>query len=539
MSAHGYRETQAHRQLLAEPFACLDAEGWTSVNMQQARRLIHFCHANDVIQSVLEVCYNSLLTDTITVERAKAGGGGGEEGMMAARSRVWGLWAREAALMESACGFFLARGVPCGPEDADTGLEWLPSLLSFDQIQIQFRISVDSKYVWRVYETRPGGDSVSRVDQGSRLLTGYRVFGTSLPDAGGGIRSKCARIYDGGWWLLQEKTRLTIQADQERVRPIAVTEAVQDKHDPKLDKSTSDPRTEQGQADMEARYSESMEGKASALRAHLSNCSRPVADSAAAASASARGQDQSTVPGTIDQFNLAPGRVYVNATQCEAPLDLATSRMAFLESVALSFGVPLSMLSSGDSSGKAKLNGRTASAETAQIFKDSQEQRRKQAKIYIAALCQHLHHDGDALEFTKGVMTERMAEQERRKKRPKSSRKRKAEEQEPEAAPDEQDLMADREQDERDGLTAEAMRRQTAWSVSIPVTARLEDLLLLGESGLLEDEAFRMEMARTTGLPVARFKKSQKLSDDQQIVYGKQEKPEPAAAGGKKKAKKK
>jgi hypothetical protein len=166
----------------------------------------------------------------------------------------------------------------------------------------------------------------------------------------------------GDWAIYQAKKELTMSADKERAKPTVVTEAQSNRHEP-----NSVSSSHVGMYDGGGGREEQMVYALARDR----NCG------IVAPAMQTRREDK-------NQLEIKDGRTYVSAQIAEAPADLGTSRQAFLESCCLGWGIPMSMLSSGDASGKAKLNSDSAGPETARVFREAQSDRRKKAETYIS-----------------------------------------------------------------------------------------------------------------------------------------------------------
>ena len=496
------RPEHAAQQGHPGPFGNILREDWHTIDMSMVRTLLVFARTQSLVQSAFNVAYNNITTSQILVQRPNETSV--DAAVASARSRIFGKWGREACLLDAAIGWFVASSIEASPEErADADMDKLPALLNMDRITMLHRMDVYGRHEWKVFEeVSPIWEADSPVP-GWRELFDCRVFGTSLPDNTGQLSSRIMCIYLSEWQMYESKKQLTFEADRMRARPPIMTQSLATKHDPNDATSAAHPSADQAVPAMMMDQTDAARLVHAQVRAFNT---RTAEDSctderprAAAAAGSARD----------DRIEIEAGRVYVSNHMAEAPLELNVARQALLESVCLTFGIPMSMLSSGDASGRAKLNSETASPETARIFQEAQAGRKQQLAYWITELCQHVYREDDELEFLTQKITKRADE----KSRDKRHKKRKA-------PVDPDDVAGDSDEDERDGITPAHMRKTMRWSVDVPSSVRLEDIMMFVEKGLLEDGAARGLLAGRTGIPVASFKPSQRMTPDQQLIYG-------------------
>ncbi|MDO9173884.1 MAG: hypothetical protein Q7V62_03705 [Actinomycetota bacterium] len=482
----GIAPTAEDAARLAGPFGkALGDEGWTHLRMHEARFLYDWCRADPTLASVHRVCYNSLLTTNVQIARAEEKPSAEQQ---QARARLFGAFGRAAALIEKALGFYLVAGVePLGGDDLDTGMAQVPRLLNLDQIDVWYRVDVYSRFEWRVYEVSARAAEPTLLDPAT-----YTVYGEEMPRMDGRVYSRAQSIRSDVYDMLAAKVAATRVADAERARPTLVTQPVPESHDPLQVRSAIHASLDQRAPDADDGGALDRSPAVQAMAAHISalNCGRPSPQAAAAVT---------MTRGHFDQFALDTGKQYVAAHMPEAPIDVAVVRQAYLECVCLVFGVPMSMLSSGDASGHAKLNSETASPETAQIFRDAQRDRAKRFEQDVRAVCQFLNRVHDTEALIRPVMEKRVTKGKKRKEEPTK---------EEEAA-----------MDEKDRITPAHLAKRTRWTVHVPSRERLENILLLASLGMLEDDAQRRLLADATQMELDAFKPHQKHTLDQQNMY--------------------
>jgi hypothetical protein len=363
---------------MSDPFECLSRrEGYTQVNMRQAAFLVNWARNNPQFMSLFNICFNSLVsgdivvdtgpapkttsTDRVQVPTAK------QEAERRWRSRIVTDWSREKEFIRLCIGFVPVTGVRV-PFNADVSMFtedlYQPAVLNIDLVDIQVRTSVTNQRDWLIYER-----SNSRAMLTSRPMHGVKIFGHEFPDNAGNIQSLVRRVYDNAYAPYMSKVVLTIQADERRANP-RVTMQSRDQHDNQKNVMPSF----ESMLDIPA-----MERTPAALAVHAQ----------VAAKNSGCG-DVDMAPVTrkrnFNQLRIPEGQEYVNATIAEAPAETLSFSQAFLETMCLEFGVPMSMISSGDASGKAKLNSESAGPETARIFREAQAQRKRQVESDIAMI---------------------------------------------------------------------------------------------------------------------------------------------------------
>ncbi len=361
---------------MSGPLHCLDArDGWIAVNMTQAIFFVRWARNNPQFKSLFNVCFNSLVSGDIVVETGPSVSPKSdkivlptpkEEAERRWRSRVVTDWSREKEFIRLCIGFVPVTGVKVQySSDATMFTDDLyePAVLNLDLIEMYVRTNVTNQREWDVYEK-----SKTTLMLKKKPMHGVKVFGYEFPDAQGNIQSLVRRVYDNAYAPYMSKVLLTIQADERRANP-RVTMQSSEKNDAQKNVAPfEDPSA--------------MERTPAAMAVH--------AQVALKNSTGGCGSGPASLPPSnkrrYNEYKVPEGHEYVSATLAEAPADTLSFSQSFLETVCLEFGVPMSMVSSGDASGKAKLNSESAGPETARIFREAQAQRKRQVESDIATI---------------------------------------------------------------------------------------------------------------------------------------------------------
>lgn len=246
---------------------------------------------------------------------------------------------------------------------------------------------------------------------------------TGWPTRNGQLRSSLARLMlSDAYTTYQSKMTLTQLADRQRAHPVLVTQAAAAAG---AGGAMSDPDLVTGSITMRDNDLQLVPVALSAAQRAQVN---KVADSCARANQQVRnepgpicnpdvtqggaGQKRKSRDGQTE-YEISPGQVLAPGVHlAEAPLDLLPAKQAWMEAVSLDFGVPLSMLSSGDATGKAKLNAESAGPETARLYLEGQNERRRELENNIAAMYTFMYSKrrvldtiAKTLESSKGLRT--------------------------------------------------------------------------------------------------------------------------------------
>jgi len=195
----------------------------------------------------------------------------------------------------------------------------------------------------------------------------------------------------------------------------------------------------------------------------------------------------------------------------------------------------MSMISSGDASGRVRMNAETAKPESARQFREAQAGRRKDLETAIQFMYEHMFRYTHAMDYIRRTLATQWTEVKRSARTQRGSTKRKA-------AADENEAQLARslvEQIDSDTMLEQAFK-QMHFRVLVPCNAEVEQLDAQFAQGTIQYSAYVRVKAFQLGLPLSSFNTQQHLTLEAREIYGCAPKPEPAAAGGKpkKKAKK-
>jgi len=97
-----------------------------------------------------------------------------------------------------------------------------------------------------------------------------------------------------------------------------------------------------------------------------------------------RGEDGNEDDMKVSPFiPLEPGQNYTATAMADSPTDLLSHRQSKREAVCIRLSIPMSLISSGDATGKAKLNTQGASPDHLRIFKEAQKGRRREYERWL------------------------------------------------------------------------------------------------------------------------------------------------------------
>lgn len=553
------------------PFQCLDdggdrkATAWHWLRMDLAAHMLSFCHNNNQLRAILGVTLNNLITDQVQITRHdedEGGGGGGDrlvvpsaqdDAKRAARARLFGAWGRDVATQEAAIGFAVVASVANTDVYDQSGERRRPCVLNFDAIEIRHRKDAFSQHEWRVYRRVSEQDDPPPPPRlphcafdnlfGLRLIPNVLILGADLPDSYGNFNGRVwTLVYSQEWSQFVNKHHLTLVADRKRATPDRLVQKAPTASKRDTDPDLTQPMTEEEEAQMHVDQI-----IRTGRRVGYLNQLTPDQRCAEAELEKMRDQHGHTNHGQRGEAQrelaakhlvlLEPDQEYVSGDHMpEAPQELATARQAFWESVCLAFGVPMSMLSSGDASGRSRLNSETASPETAQIFRDAQTSRKRRLEDNIRQAYHFMYAAEDTRSYIRFVMEERLKRVESELKQ--KGKKRKA------AVVDEDDddetvWVEHLTHSDDEALSERALERVMRVRVKVPDIQQTDEIYRLLETGMLTYQAACHAFSRRLGIDLACFNPKQAHTEGQQLVYGTKPKPEPAAGGGGSKPKKK
>lgn len=442
------------------------SDGWQEIPTAYLSYLIRMTRNTPEVRAVYAVCYNNMMSGDIQVESidqaaarnkkrsrdnfsalpmAKKFNGvvprpdkseklefedPEDEVERQQRSIMWGRFMEHVSIVEVAIGFALVSYQPNTDYLAIRHSDPLqPCVLEMERLVIRHRINVYSQHEWQVFERVTGGATFSVGGQSAnthmnlRPIKNIKVVGKDFPDNQGIISSRMTRILSGPYEIYIAKMQNTLVADAERSRPTTFMQIKEDKdiHDDKTltgdptfaaSRGVPPPNREQ-RADImrnmeEVRVSNLCggDGSSAGLR-------RPAGGPGGGPGGGGGGGSGMDAFGGISdesdgkaKYQLPLGREIAQNHMAEAPADLLPARLAFFEAVCLQFGMPMSMLSTGDSSGKAKLNSSHAGAETARIFVEAQATRKREAKLMIEDVHEFMYGDKMSKQYFEDVFQE-------------------------------------------------------------------------------------------------------------------------------------
>ncbi len=386
---------------MADPLACLSGpDKWVKVNMGEAMLFERWARGNPEFQSLFNICFNGLVSGNILIEtgppKAKPKGGKDkielpdpdQEAANHWRSRVVTSWSREKEFTRLCMGFVPVTGVPVSKtssEHCHGGDQYEPVVLNLSKIEIWTKVDVYSRREWKVYETATAVQLNQR-----RELRNIKMFGDEWPDASGHIQSCVKRIYLHAYEPYMSKVLLTMDADRKRANPVITTQS-NERNDAQKNMSEQGPAFEN---------TSEMERTPSAIKVHALVATLNSADGACGS------EDVKRMAGKrkrANEYSIRDGQEYVSAHLAEAPADTLSFSQHYLEVICLAFGVPMSMVSSGDATGKAKLNSETAGPETARIFREAQSERKRRIESDLQSIYRFMWTEQDLVDKSKSL----------------------------------------------------------------------------------------------------------------------------------------
>lgn len=496
-------------------------DGWHELNRQELCKLQYFGKNNNEVQIVHNVCYNSLLCAGDLIIRvgkdakSRLGPGDGtrlifpnqeEEERMHAQSVIYSEWARECALLDDCIGFVPSRGL-----EMSNG-EMKPVVMNIERMRILHHVDVDNQHNWRFFEeiSPKAFMSIDIETRGKypnlRELFDIKVIGSHLPGNDGQINSKVKRIMNSEWEFYQHKKKTTMLADTERSHPTLVTQMLEVNNEACDATPSADPIYDQSVA-IERGRRERRVDMMTAQIIHSKNTTQSIR------------RDHENMESDDKEYEISHGRTYVNAHMAEAPLDVSAVRQAYFESCCLTWSIPMTMLSSGDTSSKAKIGQSAASPETARIFREAQSDRKVRLECNIRDMYQHMCQTRHAQQYVETQVTARYHELQKKRKRD----------------PDYSELLED--DDEADFASVQAIEEHTSVHVCIPSSASSENMFELLREGIIRYDDFCKYNSKQNGIPLTSYNRKQFMTMDAMLINGCAPKPEPAAGAPRKKSK--
>ncbi len=365
---------------MPDPLACLTADRWVQVNMQEAVTLESWARSNPQFQSLFNICFNGLISGDIVIETGPQKPAGKtdkiqiptseEQAATRWRSRVVTDWSRQKEFTRLCMGFVPVTGMAASSGEGD---QFQPTVLNINMIELWFHIDVYNRREWKVYEK-----STSVMMNQRRELKGIKMFGFEFPDPSGGIQSCVKRIYQHAYAPYMSKVLLTIEADQRRANPVITTQS-SEQNDPQKNVAELGPAFEDPAA---------LERQPDSLRVHALVAEKNGCGSGMPG-------EQIKKRKRSNEYAIRAGQQYVSAHVPEAPADTLSFSQHFLEVICMEFGVPMSMVSSGDATGKSKLNSESAGPETARIFREAQAERKRRVENDLCEIYRYIWTESD------------------------------------------------------------------------------------------------------------------------------------------------
>jgi hypothetical protein len=280
-----------------------------------------------------------------------------------------------------------------------------PHVMDFTTLYLKYRKLCTGQMHWRVFVDVESKDDIHQLMRRGELpacryasdtfkdinlveLTDVIVLCDTPPTSKGDIRSCVSSIYHGEWEIYDQKLKCASQAEQLNCTTLMTTQAHESKQaDPLHSTLPLIPPCDETLTNlpdsMQQSYRETMyPGMPVEHRA-------PVERTA------------NEINWKRMQLEIPAGRTYVAVHQPKPPDNVDVTRQALLESVCMRFGIPMSLVSTGDASGTARLNASSGSESTLIIYKESQDRRRSLLESFVQQAYCFLH---DTLEVQVSIV---------------------------------------------------------------------------------------------------------------------------------------
>lgn len=383
--------------------AVFDGLDWSTLDMGEIHDLMRFVADNCEISTVQNIVYGSLIAGDIVIQTAddidarQRGGQSDrvealparEEAAQRMRSSMWATCTIDSLKQEDLIGFSCNSFTPNSPDFAmiaDTDPS-RPCVLQLDKLaRILHRVDVLGMHSFRFFAAGRDGKEVE--------IPNVKVTGAELPNAQGRINSKIKRLKSAPFKLYSDKMANTARADYARANPRLITQVDNGSG------SGAAARTDARQIMTSIGINENHEAMPipHILTAAEAAQSAAVADAVAMHNCAGSGSHPMAMPGVAtarkrkdpdapSEYELPPGRILApNYHIPEAPADMLSAKQAWIETVCLAFQIPMSMLSAGDATGKAKLNKESAGSDASRIYLEAQSARKRKLEGWIGAM---------------------------------------------------------------------------------------------------------------------------------------------------------
>lgn len=308
------------------------------------------------------------------------------------RSNIFIEWSKAVLRMDDALGF-----VPVSFVESDATLSPIhrvdtrhPVVLNLEEVKdIQVAVTLHGQYHWRVY------------DSNSRLVPNVIVFGTNLPAIRGDKAliggTNVARVMDS------PTTKLYLdKLDWERRAEVQLSDPGQ-----LLQEANAAGGTNGGKGGAGGGGQEEVHDTTVPLPCDPESAKQMRITRSGGAEVATR-----RLPGESDEewavrmqalgldptqsqwvrHEVPPGKVLAgNRVLPKAPENSLIWREAYLQVISLAYGVPLPLVSQGDTTGSAKLNSKNATPEQFRLFQSAQQERKNWLETQIARIWHHMY----------------------------------------------------------------------------------------------------------------------------------------------------
>jgi hypothetical protein len=429
----------------AGPTACLQPGGgvtWRPLNMALIFELQRFASTNCEINNVQQIVYGGLLSGDVRIETAdevdkknarqdkerkeapkpKPTAPGmersnksepvqprpaREESAMRMRSSMWSKFAVECQKQEDLVGFCCMSSKELSPDYAliKSTDPFEPCVLQLDKLsRIDHRVDVLGTHEFRFYTRAANGATEIEIKN-------VKVSGAEMPDSNGEIRSRLLRLYTGPWQHYNEKLSNMRRAERERANPPLITvedaaaAAAARNSDPRLTQSSiglvADSHTV-----MTREQAEHAQYVADSVRMHNCgtgdgmnmNITGPASGSQPAVSRKRYREPH----GGFTEYEVQPGRLIASNHLAESPTDVLPHRQTWVEDVYIAHSLPVSMVSQGDTTGKATLStsgSGGADSNTSRIYTEAQAALKRKLESRISSMCMWMYTDDRVRQF--------------------------------------------------------------------------------------------------------------------------------------------
>jgi len=414
------------------------------------------------------------------------------------RSDMWTEWAKQVLRLVRVIGF---APVSYTRNDASTSaighIDTLrPVVLNMYAItRIDFRVSLAGDYTWRFFahdNPRPLdnvivlGTDFPRPQATTSTSSGLVLTNAMRNDAEVPIlSSRVARVFNSSAYrLYRTKVQNAEVAETELARPTQVVQEV------RLSFAQSAANDTVHAVD-ETRPNHCDPLTQAELR-------RGRVGGAGKADATAKGLgEESEALAQHVSFALPAGKeLAAHRVLAQAPQDVLTARLAFLETACFAFDTPPDLVFTGDASGKVKLNQEATSPESARLFKVAQAALKSWVEKQIERMWFEMYGEGELTAAL--VLHKQRREEEREKKRKRKKKEKEGTEEEEEEEEEGDEVEPTTTAIDPDKLSCRLRSRIRA---SLPSRMPVQDVVLLFDKQMLRWEAAREILSGEYNMP--------------------------------------